>query len=76
MAFLPLLVILGWLELKISWFPIRVAETNVATNVGIWKIALDLVSEEEVSLGMAQSVFVPITFPVVRKCARKGAPRP
>ena len=34
-AFLPLLVILGWLELKISWFPICVGEMDVAMNVGL-----------------------------------------
>ena len=65
-AFLPLFAILGWLGLKISWFPIRVGETEVATNVGHWKLDLDLVSEEEVSLGVAWSLSVPMTFPVVR----------
>ena len=33
LAFLPLLVILGWLGLKIYWFPIRVGETDVDKNV-------------------------------------------
>ena len=37
-AFLPLLVVLGSLGLKISWFPIRIVETDLATNVGLWQI--------------------------------------
>ena len=44
-AFLPLLVVLGLLGLKISWFPIRVGETDVATNVGLWELSLDIVLE-------------------------------
>ena len=47
---LPFLAVLGLLGLKIYWFPIRVGEMDVATNVGIWQLALDLVSEEEASL--------------------------
>ena len=43
-AFLPLLAILKFLGLKISWFPIRVGETDVATNVGLPQLALDLIS--------------------------------
>ena len=43
-AFLPLLAVLELLGLKISWFPIRVGETDVATNVGLPQLALDLVS--------------------------------
>ena len=73
-VFLPLLVILGLLGLKISWFPIRVGDTGVAKNVGIWQLTLDLVLEEEAPLGVVRSLPVPITFPVVRKCAHKGAP--
>ena len=64
-AFLPLFAILGWLGLKIYWFPIRVGETDVATNVGLWQLALDLVLEEEVSLGVARFLSFPIKFPVV-----------
>ena len=45
-AFLTLLEVLGLFGLKISRFPIRVEETDVATNVGLWQLALDLVSEE------------------------------
>ena len=71
-AFLPLLAVLGLLGLKIYWFPIHVGETYVATNVGLWKIALDLVSEEEASLGVMRSLSVPITFPVVRKMCAQG----
>ena len=75
-TFLPLLAILGWLGLKIPWFPILVGETDVDTDVGIWQLTLDLFSEEEASLVVVWSLSVPITFPVVRKCMRKGAPRP
>ena len=71
-AFLPLLAVLGWLRLKVYRFPIRVGETDVATNIGIWRLALDLVSEEEASLGMARSLSVPITFPVVQKMQEQG----
>ena len=72
--FLPLFAILGWLGLKIYWFPIRVGETDVATNVGLPQLTLDLVPEEEVSLGVARSLFVPIKFPVVRKMIEQGRP--
>ena len=75
-AFLPLLAVLELLGLKMSLFPIRVGETDVATNGGIPQLALDLVSEEEASLCVARSLSVPITFPVVWKCSRKGVPRP
>ena len=71
-AFLPLLVVLGLLGLKISWFPIFVGEMDLSTNVGIWQLALDLVSEEEASLGLARSLSVPITFSVVRKMCAQG----
>ena len=43
-AFLPLLAVLELLGLKISWFPIRVEETVVATKVGLPQLALGLVS--------------------------------
>ena len=55
----------AWTE--ISWFPFRVWETDVATDVGLWKLALDIVSEEEASLGVARSLSVPNTSPVVQK---------
>ena len=42
-AFLPLFVILELLGLKIYLFPIRIGETDVATNVGLPQLALDLV---------------------------------
>ena len=71
-AFLLLLAVLGFLGLKISWFPIRVGETYVSTNVGLWQLALDLVSEEEASLGVAWPLSVPITFPVVLKMRAQG----
>ena len=71
-AFLPLLVVLELLGLKISWFPIRVGETDVAKNVGLPQLALDLVSEEEASLGVTRSPSVLILFPVVRKMRAQG----
>ena len=43
-AFLPLLAVLESLGLKISWFLIRVEETDKSTNFGLPKLALDLVS--------------------------------
>ena len=42
--FLPLLAVLESLRLKISWFLIRVEETDKSTNFGLPKLALDLVS--------------------------------
>ena len=65
-AFLPLLAVLEFLGLKISLFPILVGYMDVATNVGLPKLALDLVLEKEASLGVAQSLFVPITLSVVQ----------
>ena len=58
------------LGLKISLFPIRAVETNVPTNVGLPQLALDLLSEEEASLGVARSLLVPITFSVTITCGR------
>ena len=52
--FFPLLELLELLGLKISLFPIRVGKTDVATNVGLPQLALDLVSEEEATLDAAQ----------------------
>ena len=43
-AFLPLLAVLELLGLKISWFPIRVGETDVSAKLGLPQLALDLVS--------------------------------
>ena len=71
-SFLPLFVILGWLGLKISWFPIHVQETDLATNVGVWQIALEIISEQEESLCVARSLSVPIMFLVVRKMFVQG----
>ena len=72
LTFLFLFAILGWLGLKIPWFPIYIGETDVATNVWLWQITLDLLSEEEASLGVARSLSVPITFAVVRKMCAQG----
>ena len=71
-AFLPLLAVLGLLGLKISLFPIRVGETDAAKNVGLWKIALDLILEEEASIGVERSLSIPITFTVVRRMHAQG----
>ena len=62
-AFLKIL--LGCLELTISWSLNCAGETEVATNVELWKLDIVLVSEEEVSLCVALPLDVPITFPVV-----------
>ena len=43
-AFLPLLAVLELLGLKISWFLIRVGETDVTVKLGLPQLALDLVS--------------------------------
>ena len=72
LTFLPLLAVLGLLGLKISLFPIHIGEKDVATNVGLWQLALDLVSEEEASLGVARYLYIPITFPVVWKMRAQG----
>ena len=74
-AFLPLLAVLGRLGLKISWCPIRVGEADMDTKIGLCKLALDHVLEEEASLGVAWSLFVLITFPVVRKMRAQGLAR-
>ena len=52
-AFLPLLAVLELLGLKISWVPIRVGETDVAANVGLPQLALDLVTEGRTTAWMA-----------------------
>ena len=44
LAFLPLLVVLELLGLKISWFSIHVGETDVTTKLGLPQLALELVS--------------------------------
>ena len=75
-AFLPLLAVPELIGLKISLFPIRVGETDVAMNDGLPQLSLDLVLEGGASIGVARSLSVPITFPVVQKFLRKGAPRP
>ena len=72
LTFLPLLVVLDLLGPKISLLPIHVGETDMATNVGLPQLALDLVSEEEASLEVARSLSVPITFPVIQKMLAQG----
>ena len=71
-AFLPLLAVLDLIGLKIYSFPICVGETDVAMNVGIPQLDLDLVLEEEASIGVARSLSVSIMFPVVRKMLAQG----
>ena len=44
-AFLPLFVILGWLGLTISWFPVRVGETELPMQIGPWGLNLEFSSE-------------------------------
>ena len=70
LASLPFLSVLELLGMKISLFPIRVEETDGATNVGLPQLALDLVLEEEASLGVVQSLLVPITFSASFACGR------
>ena len=60
LASLTLLGVLGLLGLKIYWFPIRFGETDVAMNIGLWKLALDIILEEEVSLGVARSLKITV----------------
>ena len=43
LAFLPLLAVLYSLGHKISWFPIRVGETDVTAKLGLPQLTLDLV---------------------------------
>ena len=52
-AFLYLLAVLELLGLKISWFPIRVGETEVAMKIGLPQLALDLVSVGRTTAWMA-----------------------
>ena len=55
-----------------SWSLDCAVKTEIATKFGLLKLAVDLVSEESVSLGVALSLFVPITFPVVWKMRAQG----
>ena len=52
-AFLPLLAVLELLGLKISWFLIRVEETDKSMNFWLPKLALDLVSMGQTTAWMA-----------------------
>ena len=61
-AFLRLLAPLELLGLKISLFPICVGKTDVDTNFGLPQLALYLVLEEDASIVVARSLFVPITL--------------
>ena len=67
LALLSLVMILpGCLGLTIYWSLNRAGETKVTTKLGICKINLEFVLEEEACLGVAPSLSVPLTFPVVR----------
>ena len=66
------MILPGCLGLIISWSLNYAGETEVATNVGLRKLALDLVSEEGASLGVAMSLSIPITFPVDQKMRAQG----
>ena len=46
----------------------------MAKIIGLQQLALVLVSEEELFLGVARSLYVPITFPVVQKMLAQGCP--
>ena len=66
LALLSLFMILpGCLGLIISWSLNCNGETEVTTKLGLWKLNLELVSEEEASLGVALSFSVLLTFPGV-----------
>ena len=67
-------MVLELLGLKISWFPICVGVTEVTTKLGLPQLALELILEEKAYLGMAWSLSIPITFPVVRKMLAHGCP--
>ena len=60
------MILAGCLVSTMAWFMNYNGETEIATNVGLWKIDLDLISEEEMSLGVALSLSVPSTCPLVR----------
>ena len=52
LVFLTPLAVLEFLGLKISWFPIRVGETNVTAKLGLPQLALDLVSTTWIAVMM------------------------
>ena len=62
----------GCFGLTIYWSLNCTGETEIATNFEIWKLNLDLILEEEGSLGVALSISVPITFPVVGQMSSQG----
>ena len=59
-------ILIGCLGLTIYWSLNCAGETEVTTRLGLWKLNLELVSEEEASLDVALSFSVPITFTGVR----------
>ena len=61
-AFLPLFEILRWLGLKISWFPVRIGETELPMQLGTWELNLEF-SSELISHGVATPLLAYITFP-------------
>ena len=65
--FLPLFVILGWLELITSWFLKRAGELEVLLKLGLEKTNLEFFSVALTSLGAEPSLLIPLTFLGVRK---------
>ena len=65
-VFLPLLAILGWIGLTISWFLVQVGETELGLETGLGELNLEF-SPETMLHGVALSLIVWLTFP--------GAPR-
>ena len=70
LAFLPLLAVLELLGLKISWFLIRVGETDVTAKLGVLKIALDLVSTAWMAVLMNSGYNFCVKIPLVVTVAK------
>ena len=70
LAFLPLLAVLELLGLKISWYPIHVGETVVATKVGLPQLALDLFSTAWMYGSMNSGYNFRIEIPLVVSVAK------
>ena len=67
LALLSLLTILpGCLGLIIFWSLNCAGETEVTTNLGLYRLNMDFVLQEEASLDVAPPLSVPLTFSGVR----------
>ena len=64
-AFLPLIAVLELLGLKISWFLIRVGETDVTAKLGLTQLALDLISTSWVAGLMNRGYNFCVEIPLV-----------